>query len=93
MLESWILPLAIAAVFAPLLESLLPRVQRRRFVCPWASSEVAVEFVERTAFGEVTPPDVRSCSAIIDPGIPACGKRCPEGLGAGSWADLPPSPS
>lgn len=81
MLESWILPLGIVTVFAilllaPLAESLFPRIFRRRFVCPWAKSEVSVEFVERVAYGVVDPPDVKACSAFADPERPTCGKGC-----------------
>lgn len=81
MLESWILPLGIVAVFAilllaPLAESRFPRTRRRSLVCPWAGSEVSVEFVERVTYGAVDGPDVRACSAFRDPENPTCDKGC-----------------
>lgn len=81
MWESWILPLAIVAVFtallaAPLVESLFSRRFRRKLVCPWVRSSATVEFVERVAFGAVAPPDVASCSHFSGPERPTCGKAC-----------------
>jgi len=86
MLESWILPVAILAVFAvllivPLAEALIPRMRKRRFVCPWVDAEVEVEFRESAPFGVVDPPDVASCSALPDPRNPTCGKGCLEMVG------------
>lgn len=81
MLVSWILPLAIVAVFAallaaPLVEALLPTVRRRRFVCPWAAADVTVDFVQRAPFCVMDPPDVASCSAFPEGQEPACSKGC-----------------
>jgi hypothetical protein len=81
MLETWILPLGIVAAFAallitPLVEALLPRTRRRTFACPWAKTEVDVDFVQRAPFGVVDPPDVGRCSAFEDPSSVACGKDC-----------------
>jgi hypothetical protein len=81
MLTTWILPLGIGVAFAallvaPLVEALLPRVWRRKFRCPWAGGEVAVEFSQRAPYGVLDAPDVASCSAFEDPCAPTCGKGC-----------------